>query len=99
MEDYKAAIIAFDNAIRVKPTLEKAYLLRATAKGLSNDAKGALEDLNKCIALNPNDDLAYFNRGGYKYDNNDKTGACADFAKASELGNKQATNMLKEKCR
>ncbi|HVV54264.1 MAG TPA: hypothetical protein VHC47_03000, partial [Mucilaginibacter sp.] len=70
-----------------------------TAKVLSLDTAGAMVDLNKCIELDPNDALAYLNRGGIKSDEKDQTGACADWTKSSALGNKLATDLLKEYCK
>lgn len=45
--DYPSAISDFTKAIHIHFQFAEAYLLRAEAKGASNDLLGALEDLKK----------------------------------------------------
>jgi tetratricopeptide (TPR) repeat protein len=98
LNDNSGAVDAFNNAIRLRPDFELAFLYRGTNRG-ANDKKGAVDDFNHCLVLNPNDSEAYLNRGAIKFDEGDKVGACLDFQKALSLGNKRATDVIKENCK
>jgi tetratricopeptide (TPR) repeat protein len=99
LEDYTAAINAFNSAISVNPKFELAFLYRGTAEEGLKDYKKATEDLNQCIALNPKNSDGYLNRGAIEIDENDTSDACIDFHKALDLGNSRASEILAHYCK
>jgi tetratricopeptide (TPR) repeat protein len=62
----------------------------------AGDRKGAIQDYSTYIRTNPNSAQAYLNRGSAKYELGDKESAYLDWKKASELGNKTASELLKK---
>jgi len=102
-EDYINALGEFDKAIELKPNFVKAISNRALTKYELKDYYGAIIDLNKAFELDPNDELSfnpimYFVRGLSKSNLKDSKGACEDWRKASDLGFKQATDLLTTYC-
>ena len=60
----------------------------------------SLSDYSKAIGINPKYTYAdyYTKRGHTKYKLGDSKGACQDWEKASELGDKESVELLKEHC-
>ena len=58
----KDAIADYDEAIKLKPTYEDAYVNRALAKDDQNDHDGAIADETAALKLDPRDPYAYNNR-------------------------------------
>ena len=60
---YDAAIVDYDNAIRLKPDHQNAYYNRASAKCNLGQYTAAIVDYDNAIRLEPNDANAYYYRG------------------------------------
>ena len=82
---YRAAIAAYDTAIRLKPDYTKAYVNRGLTKGLLKQYTSAIADFNTAVRLKPDDARAYAGRGLVKNDLGRYRAAIADFDKAIEL--------------
>lgn len=85
-EDYSGAIVAYNKAIELDPTLTIAYIGRGDAKSDLNDNTGAIDDYSKVIEIDPDDAGAYYNRGAAKALLKDYKGALIDLSKAEKLG-------------
>ena len=72
--NFKEAIIKFDEAIKLNPDYEKAYINRASAKKELKNLNGAIEDFSKAIEINPNSSNAFFGRAQVYYLQNKKDG-------------------------
>ena len=96
--DYTAAILKFDNAIKLFPGEADVYVFRGTAKYYLLQYKDAIDDFNKAIELQSEYAEAYDLRGICKAELSDKDGACNDWMKAYELGFSHAYKLLKEFC-
>ncbi len=64
--DYKGAIAAYTQAIRLKPDFALAYYGRGNAKGRLGQHFAAIADFDTAIRLKPDDADAYNNRGNAK---------------------------------
>lgn len=82
--DYKGSLEGFNQALRINPNYEAAYIGRGTARNNLKDEKGAIDDLSKAIRLNPNNVRAYAARGLARF-LSDKQGAEADLKKVMSL--------------
>ncbi len=93
----EAAILKYDEAIRLNPTVAQAYFSRGTAKSNNFDFEGAIADYNIAIELDPDYMEAYVNRANAKINRNTTKGildpdyeqldgACDDLDKALKLG-------------
>jgi len=81
-QDYKAAVVEFNEALRRDTMFLQAYENRGVAKYYLNDYEGAIEDYNKALQINPDDYNTFGRRGWAKFYLNDFTGAIADFTYA-----------------
>jgi tetratricopeptide (TPR) repeat protein len=84
-KDYNAAIIHYNETIRLDPNYASAYHNRGYTKYALNDLKSAIDDYNEAIRLGPNDADTYINRGVAKYALNDEKGAIDDYNEAIRL--------------
>jgi len=91
------AIILYDQAIKLNPTVAQLYFNRGVTKSNSFDFDAAIKDYDKAIEIDPNYMEAYGNRGNAKINiltskgNIDLTkeqtkSACEDFRKSASLG-------------
>ena len=62
-ENPEDAILAYDQAINLKPDLVEAYTNRGNVKVALERYDDAIADYNEAIHRNPDDDKAYSNRG------------------------------------
>ncbi len=83
--DTKAAIEAYDAAIRLKPDFAAAYVRRAEAKYNLKDYKGALKDFDTSIHLGRDYAIDYVNRSVVKRDLRNYKGAIKDCDTATRL--------------
>jgi tetratricopeptide (TPR) repeat protein len=83
--DWRGAIEAFTQALRVNPNLVEAYIERGVARSQLGEHQGAIEDFTRAISINPNDIGAYLNRANVRAANGDRLGALEDYQKASKL--------------
>lgn len=83
--DYRGAILDFDEAIEIDPNIAIAFNNRGGARYSIKDYIGALDDYNKAIELAPDYDPGeYENRADVKMALLDYGGAIADFTRALE---------------
>ncbi|MBR8833751.1 MAG: serine protease, partial [Stigonema ocellatum SAG 48.90 = DSM 106950] len=85
LKDYKGAIAAYSQAIRLNPNYTDAYNYRGNARYGLGDNKGAIEDYNQALLINPNYDKAYNNRGIARSDLGDNKGAIEDYNQALRI--------------
>lgn len=83
--DYKGAIEAFTQALRLNSNLVEAYTGRGNARFELGDKQGAIQDYDYALHLNPNDANAYYNRGNACSDLGDKQEAIKDYQRAAKL--------------
>ncbi len=95
--DYEGSIDDLDKAIKLNPK-SGYFFLRGVKKFVLEDYEEAINDFNKAIKLNPKDGKSFYGLGNAKKKLGDQKGACSDWRKASELGNKNAVNQVKDKC-
>ena len=81
----KAAIDAYDKAIRLKPDLAEAYNNRGSAKSDLGQYQAALADYNEAIRLDPDFANPYNGRGNAKYGLGQPGEALADYNEAIRL--------------
>jgi tetratricopeptide (TPR) repeat protein len=93
-KDYKGAIADYNEAIRLKPDYDFAYVNRGNAKYGLGDKQGSIADYNEAIRLNPNYALAFNNRGDAKNNLGDKQGAITDYTKAIKTNQNWGTRSL-----
>jgi len=94
--DYAGAIKDYNKAIKLNPKYEKAYYNRANAKIKLEDFKSAIKDYDESIKLDPKYIKAYFNRAITKSNLGDQEGKLEDLRKAAELGDSEASTLLKD---
>ncbi|MDP4221825.1 MAG: tetratricopeptide repeat protein [Bacteroidota bacterium] len=87
INDYKGAICALSEAIKLDSGFLQAYENRGVAKYHLQDYNGALYDFDKALKINPYDYSTYGRRGWVKYRLQDLHGAISDFTMALQ-GNK-----------
>ena len=85
IQDQKDKILAYDQAIRLKPDYAAAYNNRGNAKKELKQYNAAIADYGQAIRLEPNDAAAYNNRGVAKYDLKQYKAAIADYDEAIRL--------------
>jgi tetratricopeptide (TPR) repeat protein len=85
LKDYQGAIANLNQAIKINPNDNKAYINRGLARSELGDKQGAITDYNQAIKINPNYVEAYFNRGVARYKLGDKQGAITDYNQAIKI--------------
>tara|TARA_Y100001963_G_scaffold30937_2_gene42512 strand:- start:9 stop:800 length:792 start_codon:yes stop_codon:yes gene_type:complete len=114
LKDYGGAISDYDKAIELDSSLllgisvdcYPILIKRGLSKAKLRDHKGAINDFNEVIKFQEkqeqNDPSALRilrkERGNSKNELGDLKGACEDWKKASELGDEEAAELLKENC-
>ncbi|MDB9455908.1 tetratricopeptide repeat protein [Dolichospermum circinale CS-534/05] len=83
--DYRGAILAYNEVIRLTPNDTEALIFRGNAYNKSGDKQAAIQDYNQAIKINPNYALAYNNRGKTRLDLGDKQGAIDDHNQALKI--------------
>ena len=83
--EWKEAIVAFDKALQLNPSLAIAFYNRGVAKGSLGQHEAAILDYNEAICLDPDYAPAYNNRGIAKNKMGQHEAAIADFEKALRL--------------
>jgi tetratricopeptide (TPR) repeat protein len=82
---FEEAIDRLSEAIRLDPTLARAYNARGYARIRLKRFQEAIAEFDEAIKLDPKYANAYHNRGSAKRAAGDKVGSEADFQKAREL--------------
>lgn len=91
------AISDYQNSIRLKQNPD-TYTNLAFAYLQSGELSQGIENLEKAIRLDRNFDRAYYLLGMVYWRSNEQQKACNAMTKASQLGNKQAKQLLQEIC-
>ncbi|MFN7416306.1 MAG: tetratricopeptide repeat-containing serine protease family protein [Dolichospermum sp.] len=81
-KDYREAIVAYTEAIKINPNLDQAYNNRGWARYELGDKQAAIADYNQAIKINPNLDLAYYNRGLIYHQQGKYTAAMSNYNQA-----------------
>ena len=81
LQDYKGAIIDFNNAIEIAPDYDEAYLQRGVTNLFLENFKEVIEDCTKSIELKP-DLSAFYIRGFAKHSIGSHELAISDYSKA-----------------
>ena len=96
--DCDGAIADQNIALDFDPLYTDGYFNRGSAKFQKKDFDGAIKDYSQVIKMNPKDSDAFFNRALVKKEVGDMKGACEDWRRAEDLGDEEATKLLKEHC-
>ncbi|WP_066426017.1 serine protease [Anabaena sp. 4-3] len=83
--DYKGAIVAYNEVIRLNPNNTEAFLYRGSTYYTLGDKQGAIADYNQALKINPNYVQPYINRGVARSQLGDNQGAIADFNQALKI--------------
>ena len=94
-ENYKGALLAFNEVINSDTKSVDGYFWRATTKKEFGDLHGAMKDYNEAIALNPKYAAAYFERGNIKFSLQDYYGSIEDYSKSISLDDSNIQAYLK----
>lgn len=62
-QQHAKALSDLDEAVRLNPTFDRAYVNRALVYSMLREDQMALSDFNRAIELNPTNPIAYFGRG------------------------------------
>jgi len=89
-KNYRAAINAFNKAIKIKPNNDEAFIKRGFAKQSLGNYEGAIEDYSRAIELNPRYPIVFYNRGNAKINLKNYEGAIEDYSRAIELNPRYA---------
>jgi tetratricopeptide (TPR) repeat protein len=90
--DYRGAILAYDEVIRLTPNNSEALFYRGMAYYNLGDNQAAIQDYNQVLKINPNDAIAYYNRGNVYATLGDKFQAISDFQQAAKIYQQQDKN-------
>ena len=90
--DYRGAILAYNQVIRLTPNNSEALLYRGSAYNELGDKQAAIKDYNQAIKINPNFADVYYNRGNVYASLEDKFQAISDFKQAAKLYQQQGEN-------
>lgn len=93
--DFQGEIDDYTHVIQVDSIHKWAYISRGGAYNRRQEYKLAMLDLDKAIAIDPKEPEAYNNRGFTKKGLGDMDGACADWHKSKQLGNGEASIIIK----
>lgn len=96
IEENESAILRYCNALKNNPKDTLLYFLRGSAKLVTGDNYGAIEDFTIYLKLIPWDKEAYFKRGLAFLYYGDQKNALIDFQIASELGYKKGDSIIKK---
>ncbi len=83
--DLPAALAAFNESIRLDPTVAASYANRGNVRDDMGNPEGALEDYNKALSLDSSSHTIYFNRGLTYSRIKRYPEAIADFDKSLEI--------------
>ena len=83
--EYEAAILEYDEAIRLDPEYARAYYDRGTVYGALGQYEQAIQEYNEAIRLDPEDVWALGNRGSSYFDLGQYQRAIQDFDEAARL--------------
>lgn len=90
LNNFDSAINDFSAAIKLNPTLDKAWFGRGLARGRSGQLAKAIDDLSVYIKRNPRSSLAYTKRGVRYIWNDNHASAEKDLRRAIELDSTNA---------
>jgi tetratricopeptide (TPR) repeat protein len=97
--DKSGALSDFNDAIQLKDNEPRYYYNRAQAAyGLGNYPE-AINDLTICIQLDGQMSEAFYKRGIIQFVSGSREAACIDLSKAVDLGNGEASDVIKMYCR
>ena len=97
--DFEGALYQFDQAVTSHKQSSLAYAYRAKANQKLDKPRKAMNDYGVSIRLDPTNGMPYLYRGTLYIVQKKKNSACKDFAKAQELGVKEASQALAKYCK
>ena len=83
--DYRGAILAYDEVIRLTPNNSEALLYRGNAYYNLGDKQAAIQDYNQSLKINPNYADAYYSRGNALSALGDKQAAIQDYNQSLKI--------------
>lgn len=89
----------FTRALNLNPDYAQAYVNRGNCRFMLERFNDAADDYTQAISRKTNNAEAYYNRAFAFQRSGKPTEACTDWRKASELGHKDADNMLSKYCK
>lgn len=99
MKKYDLAISDYSVAIKITPNNPAPHAYRGRAYYETDNFEKSLNDYNKAIELDERFVYAYYNRALLNYTKlNEYSSACEDLKKASELGDLDSKQFLKDYC-
>ncbi len=96
--DMAAAVHDYDKAIELNPVFILPLKNRASVEAGAGNYAAALQDYNTLLKINADDNAVYYYRGLTYLNLQNQAAACQDWEKARELGNQNATAMMKQYC-
>lgn len=99
LEDYRGAIVDFDNFISYDNQESSVYILRGICNFNLNSFINSINDFTKAIEIDTQSATSYYYRG-ISYLNIDQVdNGCLDLSRAGELGQEDAYRLIKEACK
>ena len=97
--DYQGAAVDYIKATEVNPNHANAFhnLCYLQIKHL-NDNYGAISNCTKSLGIYPDSSNTYSIRGDAKKNIGDINGACADWRRASDLGDEDSKEQIRDEC-
>jgi tetratricopeptide (TPR) repeat protein len=77
--EHDAALVEFNQALKISPYLAEAYFLRGSALEAKGDIDGAMTNFDQALGSDAQLALAYLHRGRLRTERGDLDGALADF--------------------
>lgn len=90
-ENYKEAMLRFDEAEKLDPENVKVYMDKSITYMLVKEYDKAIKEINKALVIDNMNGAAYFQLGNIQFYQKDLKAARSSYAKAIELGYKTAT--------
>lgn len=96
--DFINALVDYDYALYLEPSVPDSYFLRGRALDTLNRHDLAIIDFTRAIDLNPSDGTYYSKRGNARFASGNRDAACLDWTIAGNLGYYEDFDKIKSLC-